>query len=78
MPGLKWTFKLINDTEIPYNRPTNNPIPSFTAPAISVTIVFMNVKFCTVLRTSLNVFEMLKLLKSDYLVTIVTPQKRCV
>ena len=38
----------------------------------------MNVKFCRVLETFWTVLEMLKLFNSVYLVTIVTPQKRCV
>ena len=37
-------------------------------PAISKTVVSMNVKFCRVLETSLNVFEMLKLFTQCLLV----------
>ena len=36
----------------------------------------MNLKFCRVLETSFNMFEMLKLLHSVYIVAIVTPQRR--
>ena len=66
------------------------PLPSFLVPApytkggrpdppaISKTVAFMNMKFCRVLETSLNVLEMLSCLHSVYLVIIVAPQRRCV
>ena len=44
-------------------------------PAISKTVVPMNVKFCRVLQTSLNVLEVLNLFTYCLLVT---PQRRCV
>ena len=43
---------------------------------MSKTVAPMNVKFCRVLETPLNVLIMLKLFTWFYLVTIATPQKR--
>ena len=49
-------------------------------PAISKTVAPMNAKFCRLLETSLNVLEILKFVYVVFtcLVTIVTPQRRCV
>ena len=46
--------------------------------AISKTIAPTNMKFYRVLETFVKVLKMLKFLHNDYLVTMVTPQKRCV
>ena len=46
----------------PFTKLGKGGLAGWPDPAISKTLVSMNMKFCRVLETSLNVLEMLKLL----------------